>query len=31
MEYKKVDQNINNIVNEQVSKLESLIPSVVKD
>ena len=31
MEYKKVDQNINNIVNEQVSKLESLFPSVVKD
>lgn len=31
MEYKKVDQNINNIVNEQVRKLESIFPSVVKD
>ena len=31
MEYKKVDQNINNIVNEQVKKLESIFPSVVKD
>ena len=31
MKYKKVDQNINNIVNEQVRKLESIFPSVVKD
>lgn len=31
MEYKKVDQNINNIVNERVRKLESIFPSVVKD
>lgn len=31
MEYKKVNQNINNIVNEQVRKLESIFPSVVKD
>ena len=31
MEYKKVNQNINNIVNEQVRKLAQLFPSVVKD
>ena len=31
MEYKKVNQNINNIVNDQVRKLESIFPSVVKD
>ncbi len=31
MNYKKVNQSINNIVNEQVKKLESLFPSVVKD
>ena len=31
MEYKKVNQNINNIVNEQVKKLERIFPSVVKD
>ena len=31
MEYKKVNQNISNIVNEQVRKLETLFPSVVKD
>lgn len=31
MEYKKVNQSINNIVNEQVRKLEQLFPSVVKD
>lgn len=31
MEYKKVNQNINNIVNDQVKKLESVFPSAVKD
>lgn len=31
MEYKKVNQNINNIVNDQVRKLESIFPSAVKD
>ena len=31
MEYNKVNQNINNIVNEQVRKLESIFPSAVKD
>lgn len=31
MEYKRVNQNINNIVNEQVRKLESIFPSAVKD
>ena len=31
MEYKKVNQNISNIVNEQVRKLESIFPSAVKD
>ncbi len=31
MEYKKVNQNINNIVNDNVRKLESIFPSVVKD
>ena len=31
MEYKKVNQNVNNIVNEQVRKLAQLFPSVVKD
>ena len=31
MEYKKVNQNVNNIVNEQVKKLAQLFPSVVKD
>lgn len=31
MEYKKVNRNINNIVNDQVRKLESIFPSVVKD
>ena len=31
MEYKKVNQKINNIVNEQVRKLESIFPSAVKD
>ena len=31
MEYKKVSQNINNIVNDQVRKLESIFPSAVKD
>lgn len=31
MEYKKVNQNINDIVNEQVRKLESIFPSAVKD
>ena len=31
MEYKKVNQSINNIVNEQIRKLESLFPSAVKD
>lgn len=31
MEYKKVNQNINNIVNDKVRKLESIFPSVVKD
>ncbi len=31
MEYKKVNQSMNNIVNEQVRKLESLFPSAVKD
>ena len=29
--YKKVSQNINNIVNDQVRKLESIFPSAVKD
>ena len=31
MKYKKVNQNINNIVNEQVRKLESIFPAAVKD
>ena len=31
MEYKKVNQNINNIVNDQVRKLAQLFPAVVKD
>lgn len=31
MEYNKVNQNINNIVNEQVRKLENIFPSAVKD
>ncbi len=31
MKYKKVNQNINNIVNDKVRKLESIFPSVVKD
>lgn len=31
MEYKKVNQNVNNIVSEQVKKLAQLFPSVVKD
>ncbi len=31
MNYKKVSQSISNIVNEQVRKLESIFPSVVKD
>lgn len=31
MEYKKVNQNINNIVNDNVRKLESIFPSAVKD
>ena len=31
MEYKKVNQNINNIVNDHVRKLESIFPSAVKD
>lgn len=31
MEYRKVNQNINNIVNDQVRKLESIFPSAVKD
>ena len=31
MNYSKINQSINNIVNEQVRKLESLFPSVVKD
>lgn len=31
MEDKKVNQRINNIVNDQVRKLESLFPSAVKD
>jgi len=31
MKYKKVNQDINNIVNEQVRKLESIFPAAVKD
>ncbi len=31
MEYTKVNQNIRNVVNQQVKKLERLFPSVVKD
>ena len=31
MEYKKVNQNINNIINDNVRKLESIFPSAVKD
>lgn len=31
MKYNKVNQSINNVVNEQVRKLEKLFPSVVKD
>ena len=31
MEYKKGNQNINNIVNDQVRKLAQLFPAVVKD
>lgn len=31
MEYKKVNQNVNNIVSEQVKKLAQLFPSAVKD
>lgn len=31
MEYKKVNQNVNNIVNEQVKKLAQAFPAAVKD
>lgn len=31
MEYKKVEQQINNIVNDNVKRLEQLFPSAVKD
>ena len=31
MEYKKVNQNINNVINDNVRKLESIFPSAVKD
>lgn len=31
MEYKKVNQNVNNVVNEQVKKLAQVFPSAVKD
>ncbi len=31
MEYKKVNQNIGNVVNEQVKKLAQLFPAAVKD
>ena len=31
MEYKKVNQRIEDVVNEQVRKLEQLFPAAVKD